>query len=746
MTILRRGLTSRIKQLHHDISEITELGQFDRRVHVSGEDELGELEASVNTIIDAVDYGVEVDPKMTLFRHVTENIQEAIIVHGDDVIYVNPYAAARRGVGQRDLENKPFINLVHPGYRTIAQSRIAQRLAGETLPPLYELKMLDTEGNGYWVECADTLFEFEGKRVIVSALREISQRRRAQQAVRAAKDRAQVTLSSITDAVLTTGFEGRIDYLNDAAKQLLARPAEEIVGSQLLDVCSLVDETSRKPFADPVGVAMREGRSVSLGRKAMLLTSDGAEHFVEVTVSPMTLGDDQDPNSTHVDAQVGCVIVLHDVTELRGLAQQMSYQARHDALTGLSNRREFEHRLSKLIDRNRDQNSVHVVCYMDLDRFKAVNDTSGHAAGDNMLRQLSVIIRDKVRDSDLVARLGGDEFGMLLVGCPLEKARQIADDVCKAVRDFRFYWRDQVFSVGVSIGLVEVSHEAGTTEEVISAADSACYVAKQQGRSQVHVYSAKDEASARHKGEIAWLQLLQQALKEDGFVLYSQPIIPMDERKSIGPVSEILLRLRNERGALFEPAEFMEAAQRYHLMPAVDRWVVSNTLKAMGSEAIAMAPQSRCTINLSGQTLADAGFLEFVVECLDESGVSPTSICFEIKESSVITNMSQAQRFVAVLHGMGAEFALDDFGSGMGSFSNLKNLQLDYIKIDGEFCQNIATDKINQAMVSAIVKLARSLDIKVIAEEVDNKATLDTLRYIGVDYVQGFYMGKPAPI
>ncbi|NNF17893.1 MAG: EAL domain-containing protein [Gammaproteobacteria bacterium] len=733
--------------MHSEIAQIAEQRQFHRRVSVSGADELAELEATVNSIIDLFDdQSHDRTARENLFRELVESVQESIVVHRDEIIYANPKAAAKRGMRQQDLTTSSIRELIHPSHRKQALEVFRRRLAGEDVPSRYEMKLLNRDGSGFWVEVSDVVIEYQGKPAILTAAFDITHRRDAEQKLLAARDRAQVTLASITDGVLTTDHEGAIDFANEAAVKMIALKPQEIIGNKLGAIINLVDETDRKPFADPVETAIRESRSVSLGRKALLLAADGAEHFVEVTVNPMALDDAHDTTHTHVNAQVGCVVVLHDVTELRGLARQMSYQASHDALTGLTNRREFERRLGELIEVSHEHSTTHVVCYMDLDGFKAVNDTSGHTAGDNMLRQLANLIKEQVRDSDMVARLGGDEFGMLLVGCPLEKARQIADDVCTAVRDYRFVWRDQVFNVGVSIGLVEISHESGEVEDVISAADSACYVAKQSGRSRVHVYSAKDEVLARRKGEIAWLQLLQRALKDNNFVLYAQPIVPMDNRKNTGPGVEILLRMRNERGAIVGPGEFLKAAQRYHLLTAIDRWVVRNVLTALGTEALRLEAGKRCAINLSGQTLGDSQFLEYVVECLDESGVAPELICFELAESSVITNMSHAQRFVAVLHSMGCQFALDDFGSGLGSFSNLRNLKMDYLKIDGGFNRGIANDKVNQAMVTAIVKLARSLDIMVIAEQVDSKASLDTLRYIGVDFVQGYYTGEPAPV
>jgi diguanylate cyclase (GGDEF)-like protein len=384
-----------------------------------------------------------------------------------------------------------------------------------------------------------------------------------------------------------------------------------------------------------------------------------------------------------------------------------------------------------------------MLCYLDLDRFKIVNDTSGHLAGDSMLREMAKLLREAVRDSDTVARLGGDEFGLLLVGCPLDKARQIADDVCRSIATYRFVWHDRVFNVGVSIGLIEIGREAGSVEQLLAAADSACYVAKKEGAGRVSVYSARDEALARNSGEIEWLQKLQSAIKEERFALYYQPIVAADGLETVGPSMEVLLRMLDEAGAEIAPLEFVAAAERYRLMASVDRWVVQTTLLALSRDAFKLAPDRSVAINISAQTLGDPLFLEWVVECLDRTGVAPDQVCFEIAESAVISNMEHARRFVGVLHGMGCKFTIDDFGSGVASFSSLKNLPLDYLKLDGSFMRNLARDSVSQTMVTAMIKLARTLNFKIIAEQVEDNAALDVARKFGVDFVQGFVIARP---
>jgi diguanylate cyclase (GGDEF)-like protein len=381
---------------------------------------------------------------------------------------------------------------------------------------------------------------------------------------------------------------------------------------------------------------------------------------------------------------------------------------------------------------------------MDLDRFKAVNDSCGHLAGDNMLREVAALVKDQVRDSDFVGRLGGDEFGALLIGCPIEKARQIATDICSAVADYRFVWKDKIFNIGISVGLIEVSHASGTLQDIMSAADSACYMAKQQGRGKVHVYSARDEAVARERGDIQWLRQLQTALHEDLFELATQPIIAMSGKAESGPALEVLIRLNDGEGRARNSAEFLRPAERYQMMPQIDRWVINASLAAISSGEIKLPAHRSCAINLSSQTLGDETFLGFVVDALDHSGVAPSSICFEVTETAILSNVQHSQRFIEVLHGIGCEFSLDDFGSGLGSFSSLKHLPIDYLKIDGTYTRNLQSDLVNQEMVAAMIKLARTMQFRVVAEQVEHQEDFDWLRDIGVDFVQGHFVEAPA--
>jgi diguanylate cyclase (GGDEF)-like protein/PAS domain S-box-containing protein len=739
----RRDMQS-VGELTQQLQRIAIGGRLGGRIDIgSDRPEVATLVTAVNHLLtragSASEHEVTETPK--LFADLGDRIHEAVLVHREVILYANRQFASFVGVDRLELIGRRLADLVPPEYAELVGENIARRLAGESAAERYEIDMVGLQAQVSRLEIASTLVEYDKEAALLITGVEIIPTQTVQ-ALRLPADTAALepqllALQSLAEAIIATDKDGHITFMNAAAEQLTGVEAGAAHGKLLEDIVSLVDETERRILGDPVRQALTSGSAVNLSRRAMLLSrANGNERSIELSAAPIRNG---------AKDLVGAVVMLHDISELRGLARQMSYQATHDALTGLVNRREFERRLEEAIGSGHRGDGQHVLCYLDLDRFKLVNDTSGHLAGDSMLREVAKLLRDAVRDSDTVGRLGGDEFGTLLIGCPLDKARQIADDLCRAVNDYRFVWKDKIFNVGVSVGLVEISRESGTIEELLAAADTACYVAKKQGSGRVVVYSARDEAHARHTGEIQWLQRLQGALKENRFHLYHQVIVPAHEAEG-GPAMEVLVRMQDENGNELAPADFMRAAERYRLMGLVDRWVVQTTLAALGRGAIAVPESRSVAINISGQTLGDTQFLEFVVECFDSTGASPAQVCFEITESAVIANLEHARRFVGVLHGMGCQFALDDFGSGVGSFSNLKTLPLDYLKIDGSFMRNLARDTVNQAMVTAMIKLARTLNFRVIAEQVEDTAAVEAARKIGVDFLQGYAVGRPQPL
>jgi len=741
-----------VARLSRQIQSVANGGRLPERVDFDTDHpELTALSAAVNQLLYRIRRSTPASTSSggQLFAQIGDRVHEVILLHRDAIIYANPQFADLLGVDRMDVIGRRLIDLVPPEQADLVSGNLQRSLAGEESPTRFEIDLIGMQGQLSRLEISTSLIDHEGSRaLLISGVEVIPTQTVSTIASGAtgifelgARSRARLALESLGEALITMDHEGRIDYANPAAAVLLGNGVDVLLQKTLDQVITLVDDTDRKLLKDPVDLALRGTTTVGLGRRAFLLARRaGSERSIELTASPLRSRDNASEEIT------GAVVMLHDVTELRGLTRQMSYQATHDPLTGLVNRREFEHRLGEALDAARRGDGMHVLCFVDLDHFKQVNDSAGHQAGDSLLREVAKLMRERVRDSDTVARLGGDEFALLLTGCPLQKGRQIADDLAREVGEHRFVWRDRIHSIGTSIGLLELARDSGSVEEMLAAADSACYVAKKQGAGKVVVYSARDEVAARQSGEIHWLRTLQVALRDSSFRLYWQPIVSAYGENGGGPAMEVLVRLADEHGQDLASIELVRAAERYRLMGLVDRWVIQTTLTALGRGAIALAPNRTLALNVSGQTLADSQFLEFVVECFDRSGVEPAQICFEISEASVAANLDAARRFVGVLHGMGCQFALDDFGSDLGSFSSLKNLPMDFLKIDGSFMRNLARDSVNQAMVTATIKLARSLNFRVIAEQVEDAAGLEAARSMGVDYLQGYAVGRPQPL
>ncbi|MCP5092550.1 MAG: EAL domain-containing protein [Gammaproteobacteria bacterium] len=732
----RSRVARRIKRLNEEMLEASRDASVGRRMTIPDDPDTGQLAHTVNRLFDALGERDEmIQGRDRLFKDFARTLPEIVLIHDDKILLANESAASLVGLESPQLVGREVADLVKPAYRALFRKSIVTRLAGEEAPRRIEMQLINGGETGLWVEAQSSKIEFRGRPAILTVARDVSHRKSLEVSLSRSKRQAQYTLESISEGVITTDNDGHIDYMNLAAEALIGTNRDDAAGHRVGELFTLVDDADRRPLGDPVERCLAMRRRVNMGRRAVMVSADGEhEHSVEITASPV-----RGPSNSIS----GTVVVFHDVSELRGLTQKMSYQATHDPLTGLINRREFERRLDEAMDSAHAEEAVHIMFYMDLDRFKAVNDSCGHLAGDNMLREIAALIKEQVRDSDFIGRLGGDEFGALLIGCPIEKARQIATDICNAVADYRFVWKDKIFNIGVSVGLVEISHTSGTLQDVMSAADSACYMAKQRGRGHVHVYSARDEAIARERGDIQWLRQLQTALHEDGFELAIQPIIAMSGRVDSGPAAEVLIRLQDSQSRPTNSAEFLRPAERYQMMPQIDRWVINAALAAISSGEIKLAAHRSCAINLSSQTLGDESFLGFVVDALDRSGVAPSSICFEVTETAILSNVQHAQRFIEVLHGIGCEFSLDDFGSGLGSFSSLKHLPIDYLKIDGTYTHNLQSDLVNQEMVAAMIKLARTMEFRVIAEQVEHQEDFDWLRNIGVDFVQGRFVEAP---
>lgn len=442
---------------------------------------------------------------------------------------------------------------------------------------------------------------------------------------------------------------------------------------------------------------------------------------------------------------VGAVVVFRDVSEQHRLSQAVSYQASHDPLTGALNRSEFERRLELMLEHAQQDDRHHALCYLDLDAFKAVNDTCGHSADDELLRQLTSLLRARLRDRDSLARLGGDEFGVLLGGCGIEEAAVIADQLRIRVQQFRFAWQEQSFALGVSIGVVPITAQSGDIASLLSQADGACYIAKEHGRNRVYVHRTGDAEVERHRNDMRWVNRLELARDQQRLRLYYQPIVDLRGSDSANAYGEVLLRLIDEEGQVLEPNSFIPAAERYHQMIAIDRWVVAQLLDTIGRNGTETGAQC-FSVNLSGQSLGNADFLRYVTELFDLNRVPGDRICFEVTETAAIARLEAANHFINSLKARGCRFALDDFGSGLSSFGYLKTLPVDYLKIDGRFVRHMVTDPVDRAMVEAIQRIGSVMGLRTIGEWVEDNATLESLRSVGVDYGQGIALGEPRPL
>ncbi|MCO6414047.1 MAG: EAL domain-containing protein [Thiogranum sp.] len=551
------------------------------------------------------------------------------------------------------------------------------------------------------------------------------------------KQKAVVTLHSIGEAVITTDRQGRIAYMNPVAEDLLGVMFTELKDAPLGKVMRLIDENSGKPLPNPVDQCLQtETKIVESGHK-LLVRHDGLQVAITDTAAPI--------RDEHGELE-GVVMVFHDVDKARKLARQLSHQARHDPLTGLLNRREFEAQLSQRLDNAQTDSRQHAVCYIDLDQFKVVNDVCGHTAGDELLRQLAELLQAQVREADVLARLGGDEFGVLLTHCNAEQAVRIAENIRTTVRNFRFLYQDRSFEVGASIGVVAITRESRSISELMSAVDIACYAAKDGGRNRVHLFKPTDQEIAERRGEMDWVSEIRDAFEQQRFYLLCQPIVSLSEAdRGIPGHYELLLRMRDSMGREILPMAFLPAAERYDLMAEIDNWVVRS---AMGYIARSDTLPGNCIflVNVSGKSLAAPEFVDFLETQVRDNGVPEQRICFEVSEASAISNLRTLGDSIKRLRQLGCRIALDDFGSSLSSFGYLKNMQIDYIKIDGGLVRDMQSDRIDAALVEAINEIAHVVGVQTIAEFVETEEILHALCRLGVDYAQGHCIALPRPI
>ncbi len=587
------------------------------------------------------------------------------------------------------------------------------------------------------VAISANLLSIAGQLVIQAFFLDITQRKLAEAALHEEKERAQITLSSIADGVVVTDQRGVITSINPKAETFTGWRAEDARGQAVPTVLRIADEETQLPISGIIDKCLNKGQPIELAGSAVLTRRNGGSSAVELSIAPIR---------DSFGKTNGAVIVIHDVSEARKMAEEMQFLATHDTLTGLVNRGEFERRLNEAIQLASAKGIQYALCYLDLDRFKVVNDTAGHVAGDELLIQLTALLKSKIRNSDTLARLGGDEFGVLLHSCPLDNASEIAESIRRLVKEFRFVWEGKTFDIGASIGVIAISAQSGELKEILSAVDTACYLAKEQGRNRIHIFRPGDEEIARRHGEMELTHRIRRAIKEDRFTLWQQPLEPLNDDLQHIQACEIFVRMLDEQDQIIYPSVFIPAAERYQLMPDIDRWVINAVFNAIHNGQLLNDELSYCFINLSGQSLGDNDLLQLIISQLDNTSVMPERICFEITETAAIANLAHAINFVTVLESRGCCFALDDFGSGLSSFAYLKNLPVDFIKIDGHFIRDMVQNPVDRTMVEAISKIGHVMGIKTIGEFVEDTATRDALKQAGVDYAQGNGIAKPKPL
>ena len=695
------------------------------------QDELGQLSGGMSGLLTRV-RRVETDLRQQQqnFRSLTESTGVGIFVISDLIRYANPFAEALTGYASTELLEKRLPDLLHRNDRERIEARMQDALAGKGRRMEFdEVRGVRKNGTAYWARVHTVAVSYQDAPAVLITLYDTSEQRHLEAVLAREKERLQIILASIGEGIVSLDGTGNVNYMNTAAERLIGHTAATALGKAFTEIAAFADPKSHRPLPPSVMEVVKTGGATVA---ANLLTPFGDTRQVEVHASRLQAGEGAD--------RPGSVMVLRDVSELRRMTQNLEYQAAHDELTGLFNRREFNHRLQDALDRCRQTGEPHALCYVDLDQFKTVNDICGHHAGDLLLQQITASLRQHIREHDTLARLGGDEFGLLLTRCPAEQAVAYANELRGTISEVRFSWAGRVFTVDASVGITMLNHIEGNLDEALSIADATCYVAKEQGRNRVRLYRPGDVDLQRQFGYMRWAQRLKDALEGGQFRLYQQNLVALTPREGEATPCEVLLRLQESDGRIVSAGDFLEAAERYQLMPAIDRLVVLGVLDHIRRDRTTR----RYFVNLSGQSLGDDGFHAFLLEAL--AGPEASTITFEVTETAVISTLSKARKIMQLLRDRGCTFALDDFGTGMSSFVYLKELEVQYLKIAGPFVKNMASSALDEAIVRNFTRFAQQMGLQTIAEWVENERTLKLLREVGVDYAQGFLLDYPVPM
>ena len=627
---------------------------------------------------------------------------------------------------------------VHPDDRTDVEKAIENAIAG-IKPFNTEFRIILNDGSIRYLRAAARIKRDQQNKVLkmVGVNWDVSRLRKLTEELAEQHELLHITLRSIGDAVITTNVQGNTEWMNPVAERMTGWSIEEAKGRPIDQAFHIINEETRLPVQSPITLCIAQRKVTDFSDSAVLISRKGNEYGIEDSAAPIC----------NVQGELlGAVLVFRDVTEKRRLNSEISYQAKHDALTGLVNRAEFEVRLRQLLQSTHKDYSQHALMYIDLDQFKVVNDTCGHTAGDVLLQQISQLFKKTVRASDTLARLGGDEFAVILEHCTALQAQRVAQQICDKMEDFRFHYNSHRFRVGTSIGLVTINSCWRTTAEIMQAADTSCYAAKEAGRNRVHIWLDNDQAMQARQDEVQWASRIECALDENRFQLYVQRLNDLSNANN-GIHAEVLLRMENPDGTLTPPGAFFPAAERYHLASRIDRWVLNHVINWLSRRVKAATTINMLSINLSGQSIGDRIFHRQAIEMLNQAKQTIRSkICLEITETTAVTNMVDASLFIEQVGRLGVRVALDDFGAGASSFGYLKHFPVDILKIDGQYIKGLVSNPLDEVAVRCFIDVARVAGLKTVAEFVDKPEVLSRVRELGIDYAQGFLLHKPEPI
>lgn len=553
---------------------------------------------------------------------------------------------------------------------------------------------------------------------------------RLTRAIRQSEQKFRATFEQAAVGIAQGDKQGRFLEANQALCDILGYSREELLQMRYPSLIHPEDKWVGRHERQ----AAAAGKLDSYTIEQRMIRADGETIWVKVTVSGFS--DQTDPSAMRY------IAIVEDVSESRRLSEELSHQATHDDLTGLLNRRAFERYLGEYLRRAHSENSVHALCFIDLDQFKIVNDTQGHVVGDQLLRQVAGHLGEHLRKGDLLARLGGDEFGLILDRCDPQSAVMVAEKLRRALDDATFNWQGYSFSAACSIGVVPITSTADDTTELLRAADTACQLAKERGRNRVHMAEDNDVALTERREQMEWVGRIRSALEEDRLYLDAQSIASLTDPSRVR--YEVLVRMLDENGHTVPPGAFLPASERFGLAHLIDRWVMEHVCRQLQEHPEHLAKLEACHVNISGRSFDHEDFIDFVVGLLGQYAVPPEKLCFEITETAAIRHLSDVHAFMERLGGLGCTFALDDFGAGLSSFGYLRDMPVDLLKIDGSFVRNIANDETDCAMVRAINDIGQTLGKTIVAEFVEDDNALNVLREMGVHYGQGFGIHRPS--